>query len=183
MKVKGIDFETWYAARPEWITQRPQTLAVRAFASRLLERSNIPTPVRRKCGSTAASIRTPPTDRRSVSALERQSVARLHRRRGPRSSRRKWINKAQNQCHLDRRGRRRRQLAAELLQHQPEDRLAGGNGFRRHARLKWRRSSQPVRPRSDDRPELQLAYRSQFVSNNYDAYEPRSYDLSVNFRW
>ncbi len=44
VKVQGIDFETQYVARPEWITERPQTLAVRAFASRLLKRSNIPTP-------------------------------------------------------------------------------------------------------------------------------------------
>ena len=44
VKVRGVDFEAQYAAHPEWITQTPQTLSFRAFASRLLERTNIPTP-------------------------------------------------------------------------------------------------------------------------------------------
>ena len=44
VKVRGVDFETQYVAHPEWITHRPQQFAIRAFASRLLERSNIPTP-------------------------------------------------------------------------------------------------------------------------------------------
>jgi iron complex outermembrane recepter protein len=44
VKVRGMDLEVQYVARPEWITQRPQTLSIRAFASRLFERSNIPTP-------------------------------------------------------------------------------------------------------------------------------------------
>jgi outer membrane receptor protein involved in Fe transport len=44
VKVRGIDFEAQYLTSPEWITTRPQTFAVRAFASRLLERTNIPTP-------------------------------------------------------------------------------------------------------------------------------------------
>lgn len=44
VKVKGVDFEAQYLARPEWISQRPQQFSVRAFASKLLERTNIPTP-------------------------------------------------------------------------------------------------------------------------------------------
>jgi iron complex outermembrane recepter protein len=44
VKVRGIDFEVQYLRNPEWITQRPQTFLIRAFASRLLERTNIPTP-------------------------------------------------------------------------------------------------------------------------------------------
>jgi iron complex outermembrane recepter protein len=44
IKVRGIDYEAQYVAHPSWITQMPQTLSVRAFASRLLERTNIPTP-------------------------------------------------------------------------------------------------------------------------------------------
>jgi iron complex outermembrane recepter protein len=44
VKVRGMDLEVQYVAHPEWITQRPQTLSIRAFASRLFERSNIPTP-------------------------------------------------------------------------------------------------------------------------------------------
>ncbi len=44
VKVRGIDFEAQYLAHPEWLTHLPQTFAVRAFASRLLERSNIATP-------------------------------------------------------------------------------------------------------------------------------------------
>ena len=44
VKVRGVDFEAQYLAHPTWITQMSQTLAIRAFASRLIERSNIPTP-------------------------------------------------------------------------------------------------------------------------------------------
>ncbi len=44
VKVRGIDFEAQYLAHPTWITQMAQTLSIRAFASRLIERSNIPTP-------------------------------------------------------------------------------------------------------------------------------------------
>jgi iron complex outermembrane receptor protein len=44
VKVRGIDFEAQFVTHPEWLTHMPQTLAVRAFASKLLERSNIPTP-------------------------------------------------------------------------------------------------------------------------------------------
>jgi iron complex outermembrane recepter protein len=44
VRVRGMDLEAQYIAHPEWITQMPQTLSIRAFASRLFERSNIPTP-------------------------------------------------------------------------------------------------------------------------------------------
>jgi iron complex outermembrane recepter protein len=44
VKVRGFDLEAQYAANPEWFGDVPQTLSVRAFASRLLERTNIPTP-------------------------------------------------------------------------------------------------------------------------------------------
>ena len=44
VKVRGIDFEAQYLAHPEWLTHMPQTLTLRAFASRLIERSNIATP-------------------------------------------------------------------------------------------------------------------------------------------
>jgi outer membrane receptor protein involved in Fe transport len=44
VKVRGIDFEAQYVAHPTWITQMSQAFSIRAFASRLLERSNIPTP-------------------------------------------------------------------------------------------------------------------------------------------
>jgi outer membrane receptor protein involved in Fe transport len=44
VKVRGVDLELQHVSNPEWFTKRPQTFAVRAFASRLLERSNIPTP-------------------------------------------------------------------------------------------------------------------------------------------
>jgi outer membrane receptor protein involved in Fe transport len=44
VRVRGMDLEAQYVAHPEWISQRPQTFSIRAFASRLFERSNIPTP-------------------------------------------------------------------------------------------------------------------------------------------
>jgi outer membrane receptor protein involved in Fe transport len=44
VKVRGVDYEVQYQIRPTWITQQSQTFTVRAFASRLLERTNIPTP-------------------------------------------------------------------------------------------------------------------------------------------
>jgi iron complex outermembrane recepter protein len=44
VKVKGIDYEAQYQRRPTWFTQQAQTFTVRAFASRLMERTNIPTP-------------------------------------------------------------------------------------------------------------------------------------------
>jgi iron complex outermembrane recepter protein len=44
VKVRGIDYELQYLAHPTWMTQQSQTFAIRAFASRLIERSNIPTP-------------------------------------------------------------------------------------------------------------------------------------------
>lgn len=44
VKVRGVDLEVQYLRNPEWIGTRPQTFSVRAFASRLLERTNIPTP-------------------------------------------------------------------------------------------------------------------------------------------
>lgn len=44
VKVRGVDLEAQYVANPQWISQMAQTLSVRAFASRLLERTNIPTP-------------------------------------------------------------------------------------------------------------------------------------------
>jgi outer membrane receptor protein involved in Fe transport len=42
--VRGVDLEAQYVANPQWITEKPQTFAIRAFASRLLERSNVPVP-------------------------------------------------------------------------------------------------------------------------------------------
>jgi iron complex outermembrane recepter protein len=44
MKVKGMDFEAQYVTNPSWFREVPQTFAIRAFASRLMERSNVPTP-------------------------------------------------------------------------------------------------------------------------------------------
>jgi iron complex outermembrane recepter protein len=44
VRARGIDLEAQYVARPEWFTEMSQTFSIRAFASRLLERSNIPTP-------------------------------------------------------------------------------------------------------------------------------------------
>jgi len=44
VKVRGIDYEVQYQRHPTWITQQAQTFTVRAFASRLIERTNIPTP-------------------------------------------------------------------------------------------------------------------------------------------
>ncbi|HEY4214019.1 MAG TPA: TonB-dependent receptor [Steroidobacteraceae bacterium] len=44
VKVRGIDFEAQYVAHPNLLPNAPQTLAFRAFGSRLLERTNIPTP-------------------------------------------------------------------------------------------------------------------------------------------
>ena len=43
LKVRGIDFEAQYLAHPEWFTKSSQTLSIRAFASKLLERSTVPT--------------------------------------------------------------------------------------------------------------------------------------------
>ncbi len=44
LKVRGIDIEAQYLAHPEWISGQPQTFSIRAFGSKLLERTNIPTP-------------------------------------------------------------------------------------------------------------------------------------------
>ncbi len=44
VKVRGVDLEAQYLAHPSLFSHLPQTLTLRAFASRLLERSNIPTP-------------------------------------------------------------------------------------------------------------------------------------------
>src|SRR6185312_17095153 len=44
VKVRGIDFEAQYLAHPALLPNLSQTLAIRGFAARLLERSNIPTP-------------------------------------------------------------------------------------------------------------------------------------------
>jgi len=44
VKVRGIDFEAQYLAHPTLLPRVSQTLAIRGFAARLLERSNVPTP-------------------------------------------------------------------------------------------------------------------------------------------
>ena len=181
VKVRGIDVEGQYLAHPEWLGHQSQTLAVRAFASRLLERSNIPTPgapeVRLDGGfdqSTAAGPVLYPRWKGNMS---------LGYTMGPWTAQllEEWISRSK--------------INVAWVQGVDVDDNWLPNFFNTNLKLGYSGESFGDHPwevavfvtNLFDRdpiifPNYNSRTGSQLVSNNYDVYG-RSYNLTLNFRW
>jgi iron complex outermembrane recepter protein len=181
VKVRGIDFEAQYLAHPSLFPHVPQTLTLRAFVSRLLERTNIPTPgapqVRLEGGfdqSGANGAVLYPTWKGNLSlayGLGSWTAQVLEEWIGVVKINTAWVegvdvdhNTLPNYFNTN-------------------FKLAySGEAFGRHA---WEASLFVTNLLNRDPmiiPNYNSRTGSQLVSNNYDAYG-RSYELSLNFRW
>jgi len=177
LKVRGIDFETQYVARPEWISGQPQTFAIRAFASKLLERTNIPTPgapeVHYEGGFDNTGILYPEwKGNLSMAYTVGAWTAQLSE---------EWIGKEM--------------INTTWVEGVDVDDNWLPNYFNTNLKLGWSGELYGTHNTEialfvtnlfDRDPMIIPSYNSrtgsQIVSNNYDAFG-RSYDLTVNFRW
>jgi outer membrane receptor protein involved in Fe transport len=178
LKVRGIDLEGQYLAHPEWFSHMAQTLAIRAFASKLLERTNIPTPgapeVHYEGGFDNTGLVMYPRWKGNLS---------LAYTAGPWTAQlaEEWIG--------------REMINTSWVEGIDVDDNWLPNYFNTNLKLAW--SGEMFGTHStevalfvtnlfDRDPMIIPSYNSragsQIVSNNYDAYG-RSYDITVNFRW
>jgi len=177
VKVRGIDIEAQYLAHPEWISSMPQTFSIRAFGSKLLERTNIPTPgapeVHMEGGFDNTGILYPEWKGNlslaySVGAWTGQLSE-------------EWIGKEM--------------INTTWVQGVDIDDNWLPNYFNTNLKIGWTGDLYGTHNTEvalfvtnlfDRDPMVIPSYNSrtgsQIVSNNYDAFG-RSYDLAVNFRW
>ena len=178
LKVRGIDIEAQYLAHPEWFSHMPQTLAIRAFGSKLLERTNIPTPgapvVHYEGGFDNTGLVLYPRWKGNLS---------LAYTAGPWTAQlaEEWIG--------------REMINTSWVEGIDVDDNWLPNYFNTNLKLAWTGETFGTHSTEvavyvtnlfDKDPMIIPSYNSrtgsQIVSNNYDAYG-RSYDLTVNFRW
>jgi outer membrane receptor protein involved in Fe transport len=183
VKVKGVDFEAQYLTRPEWISERPQTLFVRMFASRLLERSNIPTPgapeVRLDGGFDQNNVNGPTLYPRWKGNLAMAYTVGAWTAQISEE----WISRSR--------------INVSWIEGVDVDDNWLPNYFNTNLKVAYTGESLFGATHSwevagfvtnvlDKDPMIIPSYNSrtgsQFVSNNYDAYG-RSYDVTLNFRW
>jgi iron complex outermembrane receptor protein len=181
VEVRGMDFEVQYVRNPEWFREIPQTFSIRAFASRLLERSNVPVPggprVRLDGGFDLRAIGGPvlyPKWKGNLSMAYTFGAwtAQLSE---------EWIGKAKINV-LWTEGV---EIDDNWLPNYFNTNFRLGYAGSMYGDKSWDVSLYVTNLFDKDPmiiPEYNSRTGSQLVSNNYDAFG-RSYDLSVNFRW
>jgi iron complex outermembrane recepter protein len=177
VKVRGIDVEAQYLAHPEWIGKMAQTLSIRAFGSKLLERTNIPTPgapeVHLEGGFDNTGVLYPRWKGNLALAYTVGAwTAQLSE---------EWIG--------------REKINTTWTEGVDVDDNWLPNYFNTNLKLGWTGEMYGTHSTEvavfvtnlfDRNPIVIPSYNSrtgsQIVSNNYDAFG-RSYDLAINFRW
>ena len=177
VKVKGIDLEAQYVTRPEWISGRPQTFSVRAFASKLLERTNIPTPgappVHLEGGFDPTNVLYP-TWKGNLAAAYTVGAWTIQLSE-------EWISKSKiNTTWVE-----GVDVDDNWLPNYFNTNLKLGYSGEMAGNHVWE-AAVYVTNLLDKDPIVIPSYNSrtgsQIVSNNFDPYG-RSYDLTLNFRW
>ena len=178
VKVRGIDMEAQYLAHPEWFSHMAQTFSIRAFTSKLLERTNIPTPgapeVHLEGGFDNTGLVLYPKWKGNLSLAYTAGAwtAQLAE---------EWIG--------------REMINTTWVQGVDVDDNWLPNYFNTNLKLAWNGEMFGTHSTEialfvtnllDKDPMIIPSYNSragsQIVSNNYDAYG-RSYDLTVNLKW
>jgi outer membrane receptor protein involved in Fe transport len=177
LKVRSIDMEAQYLAHPEWFSHMAQTLSLRAFASKLLSRTNIATPGAPEVHYEGGF------DNTGVLYPKWKGNLSLAYTVGPWSGQlsEEWIG--------------REMINTSWVEGVDVDDNWLPNYFNTNLKLAWNGETFGTQSTEvavfvtnlmDRDPIIIPSYNSragsQIVSNNYDAFG-RSYELAVNFRW
>jgi iron complex outermembrane receptor protein len=192
-KVRGVDYEAQYALHPDFLKNSAESLVIRAFASNLLERSNIASagaPLTQLGGGFTAGVLYP--DWKANMSLTYNVGAWSYQLAE------EWISKSKiDTTWIDiadwNRGVRTLNGVAKTSPDVDNNRLP--NYFNENARIGYKRDTDKghvldvsffVTNLFDRHPMIIPSYNSrtgsQTISNNYDAYG-RRYELGFNYKF